>query len=140
MLLSPFLKGARWQQTWVGAGNARRFLSILQHLFGLDQVRLATVDKMSRGRYRDLALLLEDPDTYDQAFSLQAGRNILGLTRELKAVPEAARSSTPTAIALSESDQTINWRFALRFLEQRMTEPEGLLRLEKSARAPLFRR
>jgi alpha-beta hydrolase superfamily lysophospholipase len=136
ILLSPFFKGASWQQTWAGATTAKGFLAILKSVFRLKKVSLSRVDRISRGKYRDLDILLNDPDTYDQAFSLRAGMNILTLTRALKSIRNKVQSDIPTSVAVSAADQTISWKYALKFSKRHFSELQDTLVLPKEEMTP----
>lgn len=136
VLLSPFFKGAAWQQTWAGATAAKGFLAVLKSVFRLKKVSLSRVDRISRGKYRDLDVIRDDPETYDQAFSLRAGMNILNLTRELKSIRNKVRSDVPTSVAVSASDQTISWKYALKFSKRHFAELQDTLVLAKGEKAP----
>jgi esterase/lipase len=134
--LSPFFKGAPWQQTWAGAVAARSFLAILKTIFRFKKISLERVASITRGNYRDLNILLEDPATYDQSFALQAGMNISDLTRALKAVPNRTSSDVPTAVAISESDQTISRKYALKFPERHFSDIRDTLVLAEEEQIP----
>lgn len=136
VLLSPFFKGAPWQQTWAGASMTKGFLAVLKSVFRLKKVTLARVDSLSRGKYRDLDILLNDPETYDQAFSLQAGMNILSLTRALKSIRNKVQSDIPTSVAVSAADQTISWKYALKFSKRHFARLHGTLVLPREDKIP----
>jgi alpha-beta hydrolase superfamily lysophospholipase len=136
VLLSPFFKGAPWQQTWAGATASKGFLGILTTLFRVKKISLSTIDRVSRGNYHDLTSLLQDPDTYDQSFALRAGMNMLDLTRLLKSVPNRMTVDIPTSVAISESDQTISHRYALKFVNRHFPNLGGTLVLERNEQIP----
>jgi alpha-beta hydrolase superfamily lysophospholipase len=136
ILLSPFFKGAAWQQTWAGAVASKGFLGMLTTVFRVKKIALGTIDRVSGGNYHDLAALLQDPDTYDQLFALRAGMNMLDLTRELKSIPNDVTASIPTSIAVSEADQTISHRYALKFANRHFPNIRGTLLLDRNLGIP----
>jgi esterase/lipase len=136
VLLSPFFKGAPWQQTWTGAVAASGFLGILKTIFRFKKISLDRVERISRGKYRDLKILLDDPAIYDQSFSLRAGMNMLSLTRALKSIPNHLQSDVPTSVAMSASDQTISWKYALKFSERHFLDLRSTLVLAKEKNIP----
>jgi esterase/lipase len=136
VLLSPFFKGAPWQQTWAGAVAAKGFLRLLRTLFRVRKLELTSIDRASRGKYRDLEVLMENPETYDQAFSLRAGMNMLDLTRALKSLPNRMTTNIPTAVAVSDSDQTISSRYALKFAERHFPNLSSTLVLDRDQQIP----
>lgn len=136
VLLSPFFKGAAWQQTWAGAVAAKGFLAVLKSAFRFKMISLERVARLTRGNYRDLRILLEDPAIYDQSFALQAGMNISDLTRALKSIPNRRTSDVPTAVAISESDQTISRKYALKFSERHFSDLRSTLVLAEEEQIP----
>jgi alpha-beta hydrolase superfamily lysophospholipase len=136
VLLSPFFKGAAWQQTWAGAVATKGFLAILKSLFRFKMISLEKIASITRGKYRDLRILLQDPAIYDQSFALQAGMNISDLTRALKSIPNRRTSDVPTAVAISASDQTISRKYALKFSERHFSDLRSTLVLAEEEQIP----
>ena len=136
VLLSPFFKGAPWQQTWVGAVATKGFLGFLKTVFRFKKISLERIASITHGNYRDLEILLEDPTIYDQSFALRAGMNISDLTRALKSVPNRETSGVPTAVAISASDQTISKKYALKFSERHFSDLRSTLVLAEEEQIP----
>jgi len=127
VLLSPFFKGAPWQQTWAGAVATKGLLAVLKSVFQFKKISLQRIARITRGNYRDLKILLEDPAIYDQFFAMRAGMNISDLTRALKSIPNRMTSDVPTAVAISASDQTISRKYALKFSERHFSDLRSTL-------------
>lgn len=136
VLLSPYFKGAPWQQTWAGAVAAKSFLAILKSIFRFKEISLDRINRVTRGNYRDLDILLDDPATYDQSFALRARMNMSDLTRALKAVPNRRTSDIPTAVAFSAADQTISRKYALKFSGRHFSDLRGTLVLAEDEQIP----
>ena len=109
---------------------------MLRTLFRVKKLELTSIDRLSRGNYDDLKLLMRDPDTYDQAFALRAGMNMLELTQALKAVPNRVTVNVPTAVAISDADQTISRRYALKFASRHFTNLRNTLVLDRDEGIP----
>tara|TARA_R110000868_G_scaffold405692_1_gene685383 strand:- start:7490 stop:8491 length:1002 start_codon:yes stop_codon:yes gene_type:complete len=135
-LLSPFFKGHSWQVPALGTTFSKSLLNLMRYVLRVEKVKLTTVDKLVRGSYKDLKVLIDDPDTYTQSFSVISGKALMDITRALKAKDKKAKSELPTFLAYSKSDQTISWRFADRYVEQHFTNIDDSFVLEKELSIP----
>lgn len=136
VLLSPFFKGHAWQMPALGTALSKGMLNSVRYLFRVKKIKLTTVDKLTRGRYKDLRVLIDDPDTYTQSFSVKSGKALMDITKSLKRVASSKQSHLPTFLAYSKSDQTISWRFAQKFTSKHFSHIEDSLVIEKEENIP----
>ena len=128
VLLSPYIETASWMAPALRTRVRAAFMHGLRSVLRLRSLRLETLYRSSRRRYRDLELLLAHPETYDQSFSLRAGLNMLHMTRRLRGSVGAAVSHLPTLLAFSEADQTVNWAFSEKFVHRRFPAVAPVIR------------
>lgn len=132
VLLSPYIETAGWMAPALRARPRAGALHFLRSVIRLRSLRLETLYRWSRRRYRDLEVLLAHPDTYDQSFSLKAGLNMLRLTRKLRGTAGDEVSDVSTLLALSEADRTVNWAFTEAFVGRHFSSVEGMVRYPDS--------
>tara|TARA_R110000868_G_scaffold38661_1_gene135010 strand:+ start:9260 stop:10261 length:1002 start_codon:yes stop_codon:yes gene_type:complete len=135
-LLSPFFKGHSWQVPALGTTVSKSMLNLVRYVLRVERVKLTTVDKIMRGKYKDLQVLIDDPDTYTQSFSVISGKALMDITKALKSKDNNMTSELPTFLAYSKSDQTISWRFARRYVDRHFTNVEDTYTLEKDLSIP----
>lgn len=127
-LLSPYIETAGWMAPALRSLPRAGFMRLLRTGLRLRRLKLETLYRWSRRRYRDLSVLLDHPETYDQSFSLKAGINMLRLTRRLRGVAEGATSGLPVQLALSEADRTVGWSFTESFVARHFSSVETVVR------------
>lgn len=132
VLLSPYVETARWMAPAFKSRARAGFLHVLRSVIRLRRVALERIYKLSRRRYRDLVVLLEEPSIYDQRFSLRAGINMLHLTRRLKRFAAEATTDTPTFLALSEADQTVDPGFSEVWVRRHFRQLETTVRYQRT--------
>ncbi len=135
-LLSPFYKGAPWQVTFLGATVTGGLLSTLNKLFKVKKIKLETVDKIVKGKYRDLDIILKDKVNYTQVFSVKAATTLMQLTRSLKLIRNSKSIDIPVFLGYSKADQTISWRYAKRFTKRHFKNIESTYIINKEQAVP----
>ncbi|MBH47744.1 MAG: hypothetical protein CME71_06200 [Halobacteriovorax sp.] len=135
-LLSPFFKGHSWQAPALGTTVSKSVLNLMRYVLRVERVKLTTVDKVVRGKYKDLQVLIDDPDTYTQSFSVISGKALMDITKALKDKDRDITSELPTFLAYSKSDQTISWRFARRYVDRHFKQVDDTFILEKDLAIP----
>jgi len=136
VLLSPYVQTAGWMAPALGTRVRAGFLHFLRSGLRLRRVSLRAVHELSRRRYRDLEALLDEPQVYDQRFSLRAGINMLHLSRRLDRLPRNAASEVPTFLAFTEADRTVSWSRSEAFVRRRFRHLEANVRYEREAGIP----
>ena len=135
-LLSPFYNGAPWQGSVLGANVSIGSLNFLYYVLQVKKIKLSNVYKLSGKKYRDLLVLLNDPEHYTQTFSLKSAKNIMDITKSLKLIRNNKTSGIDTFVAYSESDQTISTSFVDEFLDRHFTNVKRKLVIEESLNIP----
>ncbi len=137
-LLSPYVRGARWQLSRLGVSAPQALLGLLRHAMRLERVRLERVYRWSGRRYRDLEIVLQDPLIYDQAFSLRGGLDLLALDRRLRRLRRrlAHRPQLPVFLAVTAADRTIDWRAARRYVGEVFANVEHLEVIDRDRLVP----
>ncbi len=136
VLLSPYIETAGWMAPALRARPRAGFMHGLRSVLRLRSLRLETLYRWSRSRYRDLEVLLAHPEIYDRNFSLKAGLNMLRLTRRLRSIAPDAASELPTLLAYSEADRTVGWAFTHAFVERHFPATDPVIRYPASDRIP----